>query len=125
MKKIVALAGLACIALGWLYVSSRDTAPPSEPVRMPHLSQPAGATPMPGMLRGGQVMAVVDLNSASLSQLQTLPGMTNDYAQKILAHRPYSSFADVERAGIPRDVVQGMTPPAIIKSTGVGLPASP
>jgi hypothetical protein len=81
--------------------------------------------PIRGMLRGGRVMAVVDLNSAPLSELQTLPGVTLDYAQKIVASRPFHSFADVERAGIPRGVVENMSPPAIIKSIETGPPPDP
>jgi len=61
----------------------------------------------------------VDLNSAPLSQLQTLPGMTGDYAEKIIAGRPFHGRADLERAGIPGAVIDGMSPPAMIKFAGV------
>jgi DNA uptake protein ComE-like DNA-binding protein len=60
--------------------------------------------------------AVVDLNSASLADLRTLPGMTLDYARKIVAGRPYRSFREVvERGGIPQAIVEQITPPAVIR----------
>ena len=86
--------------------------------------QPPANGPLPGMpLSGGREMAVVDLNSASVAQLQTLPGMTSDYARKIVAARPLLSVADVERARIARAVIEGMSPPATIRSVETGLPS--
>jgi hypothetical protein len=78
---------------------------------------PRGAGPAPpGLLRGGRTMAVIDLNTAQLADLQTLPGITPEYARKILAGRPYRSFRDVvEHAGIPQQVVDQISPPAIIR----------
>jgi hypothetical protein len=70
----------------------------------------------PGLLRGAKTMAVVDLNTAQLADLQTLPGITAEYARKIMAGRPYHSFRDVvEHAGIPQQVVDQISPPAIIR----------
>jgi hypothetical protein len=71
----------------------------------------------PGFLRGGRTIAVVDLNTAQLADLQTLPGITPDYARRIMAGRPYRSFHDVvERAGIPQQIVDQISPPAIIRT---------
>jgi DNA uptake protein ComE-like DNA-binding protein len=54
----------------------------------------------------------VDLNSAALDQLQTLPGITRDYATRIVAGRPYRVFSDaVTRAGIPAAIVNELRPP--------------
>jgi competence protein ComEA len=70
----------------------------------------------PGLLRGGRTVAVVDLNTAPLAALQTLPGITPDYARKIMAGRPYRSFREVvEHTGIPQQVVDQISPPAIIR----------
>jgi DNA uptake protein ComE-like DNA-binding protein len=77
-------------------------------------------------------MAVVDLNMAPLADLQTLPGITPDYARKIMAGRPYRSFRDVaEHTGIPQQVVDQISPPAIIRvveersSPGPEAPSAP
>jgi DNA uptake protein ComE-like DNA-binding protein len=70
-------------------------------------------------------MAVIDLNTASVEQLQTLPEITADYARKIVAGRPYKERSDLERAGIPRDVASRIGPPAIIKSVGPPPPKGP
>jgi hypothetical protein len=75
----------------------------------------------------------VDLNSAALDQLQTLPGITSEYATRIVAGRPYRVFSDVvTRAGIPAAIVDQLSPPATIRfvehatsTTEPGLPAKP
>jgi hypothetical protein len=69
----------------------------------------------PAVPRVVRTFAVVDLNSASLADLQTLPGMKFDYAQKIIAGRPYRSFREVVERGIPPAIVDEITPPAVIR----------
>ena len=96
------------------------TPPPFPNGRMPGGRLPPGARGTdavpPGLLRGAKTMAVVDLNTAQLADLQTLPGITPEYARKIMAGRPYHSFRDVvEHAGIPQQVVDQISPPAIIR----------
>jgi competence protein ComEA len=87
----------------------------ANPNALPPTAGPAGP-PLPmGPMR---TMAVIDLNSASVEQLQTLPGITADYARKIVAGRPYKERKDLERAGIPHEVAERIGPPAMIKSVG-------
>jgi DNA uptake protein ComE-like DNA-binding protein len=51
----------------------------------------------------------VDLNNASLAELQKLPTMTEAEAKKIIANRPYKSKGElVTRAGLPMGVYQAI-----------------
>lgn len=52
----------------------------------------------------------VDLNSATQQELETLPGVGEAIAKKIIAGRPYSSAADLSRAGVPDGTIQKITP---------------
>jgi competence protein ComEA len=51
----------------------------------------------------------VDLNNASLEELKTLPTVSEEYAKKIIAHRPYKSKGElVTKAGLPEGVYQAV-----------------
>jgi hypothetical protein len=77
---------------------------------------PLAGGPRSGLpLRVGPRFDGVDLNTASLSQLETVPGMTADYAHKIIAGRPFHSRSDLVRAGIPQAAFERMSPPAYLK----------
>jgi hypothetical protein len=81
--------------------------------------------PGPGAFPPGAIVreqAVVDLNTASLTEIETLPGITPDYARKIIAGRPYQKIDDLTRAGIPRQIVEEISPPAVIRLTERGSP---
>lgn len=46
--------------------------------------------------RGGAQPAQVDINSASLKELRTLPGIGQAYSKKIIEHRPYKSVEELQ-----------------------------
>src|SRR5271167_5179572 len=61
-------------------------------------NQASGATPK------------VDLNSASAKDLETLPGVGEATAKKIIAGRPYSSASDLSKAGVSAATIKKITP---------------
>jgi len=68
---------------------------------------------------------VIELNTATLAEIETIPGITPDYARKIIAGRPYQSIADLARTGIPRSILDDISPPAIIRTNRMGTPSTP
>lgn len=48
----------------------------------------------------------LDLNTATLAQLQELPGVGEATAQKIIAGRPYKSVDELIKAGVPKATVE-------------------
>jgi len=121
----IAIVALVAACAYLLVARSRSASP--EPGFTPFQSAPPPkaappAPPNPSGLAMGRQMAVVDLNSASLAELETLPEITPEYARKIIAGRPYQAMSEVERAGIPRQILEQISPPAIIRLTGRGIP---
>ncbi len=47
----------------------------------------------------------VDLNSASQSELEALPGVGPTLARRIIENRPYSSVSDLSKAGVPAGTI--------------------
>ena len=68
--------------------------------------------------------AKVDLNSASQSQLEALPGVGAATAKKIIAGRPYSSPADLSKAGVPAKTVTSITP-MVMAGGAAATPSAP
>src|SRR5262245_62763022 len=62
-----------------------------------------------------QSSAKIDLNSATEAQLESLPGVGPAMAKKIIAGRPYSSVADLKRAGIPESTIERLKSSAIVE----------
>jgi hypothetical protein len=93
--------------------------PPIQPgtvSRPPPIPGKIDTTSRPPFGGGVHTQAVIDLNSAPVSALVTLPGITQEYAKLIVAHRPYRDRTDLEKAGLPHDVVEKLGPPAMIRS---------
>lgn len=51
----------------------------------------------------------LDINSASFSDIQNLPGISSSMAARIFAGRPYRDLDDLRADGIPLNVVQGLS----------------
>ena len=50
----------------------------------------------------------LDINSASFSDIQNLPGITSSMAARIFAGRPYRNLNDLRADGIPLNVAAGL-----------------
>ncbi len=57
----------------------------------------------------------VDLNSASAEELQTLPGIGEVHARKIIDTRPHKTLADLAGAGVPASTIEKLKPLAEVK----------
>ncbi len=92
------------------FPAARGGPPPRPPAGQRQGGSPTGFTM-------GPEQKVVELNSASLAEIETLPGITKDYAKKIIAGRPYRKIEDLERVGIPHKLLEDISPPAVIRFT--------
>jgi hypothetical protein len=52
----------------------------------------------------------VNLNTASETDLESLPGVGPATAKKIIAGRPYAAIADLAKAGVPKNTIEKITP---------------
>jgi hypothetical protein len=62
----------------------------------------------------------VDLNAATERELDALPGIGPPTAKKIIAGRPYSSVADLARAGISKRQIDQITPLVTVSAPSSG-----
>ena len=68
--------------------------------------------------------AKVDLNTASQKDLEALPGVGATTAKKIIAGRPYSSVADLKKAGIPKGTIDKIKGQVTVSASAGSAPAS-
>lgn len=77
-------------------------------------AQATATTPAPAAKKkaAGKVApaAPVDLNSASEADLEKVPGIGAATAKKIVANRPYSSTADLSKAGLSAKAIKSLSP---------------
>ena len=52
----------------------------------------------------------VNLNTASETELEALPGIGPATAKKIISGRPYATAADLAKAGVPKSTIDKITP---------------
>jgi len=67
----------------------------------------------------------VDLNTASLKELEELPGVGEATAKKIVAGRPYSSVDDLSKAGVSKSTIEKLRPSATVSAAAARAPAAP
>jgi competence protein ComEA len=67
----------------------------------------------------------VDLNTATQAQLEALPGVGAATAKKIIAGRPFSSVADLSRAGVSAKTITKITPLVTVSGGAPAAPVSP
>jgi DNA uptake protein ComE-like DNA-binding protein len=60
--------------------------------------------------RGGPRVNKIDLNTCTLEQLQNLPGVGAAMGAHIMAGRPYRSFDDLVRDGVPLSTIEQIRP---------------
>ena len=102
LAAVLTLALVACLALA----GAQETKPKSK-------EAPTG--PVTG--------ALVDLNSATTGQLQELPGITEEYAHKIIDGRPYAKKTDLmKKKIIPQTIYSQIADHVIAKRTSKKLP---
>jgi hypothetical protein len=104
MRTILGLA-LAVTLAGWApSVAAQQPAPAA-----PATSKKAPASP-------------VNLNTATQAQLEALPGVGTATAKKIIAGRPYTSVADLSKAGVPKGTIDKIS--GMVTTGGAPAPAA-
>ncbi len=97
-------------------VSGAAAAPAASSKTASSKSSAAPATP---------AAAPVDLNTASLKDLEELPGVGEATAKKIVAGRPYSSVDDLAKAGVSKSTIEKLRPAATVSGAAAArAPAS-
>ena len=68
---------------------------------------------------------LLDLNTASEKELEGLKGVGPATAKKIIAGRPYSSVADLSKAGVPEKTIEGIKPFVTVGKPAAAPSAAP
>jgi hypothetical protein len=111
------LQGLLCSATVALAVSlSMTGAHASEATKTVNTAKAVTKSAVPG--------AKVDINSASQAELEKLPGVGAVTAKKIIAGRPYTSAADLSKAGLSAKTIEKIKPLVAVGAVPSAAPAA-
>jgi len=69
--------------------------------------------------------ALVDLNSATEQELEALPGVGPAIAKKIIAGRPYTSTADLMKAGVSKATIDKINSMVTVRAAASASPRPP
>jgi DNA uptake protein ComE-like DNA-binding protein len=105
-------AGLSAKGIQKLSSMVTVSGAPAAPAAPMAPAAPAKASKAAAAPAGGPV----DLNAGTQKQLESLPGVGPATAKKIIAGRPYSTVADLSRAGVSAKVIQQITPMVTVSS---------
>ena len=124
------LLKMALVALALLAPATSLRAQETEPPRKVASKSAKGATEAKAKANAAKVKArvkakaeadakAIDINSATKDQLKTLPGITDAYADKIIAGRPYLSKAFLVTKNIlPNDLFQTLRKRIVARQPG-------
>lgn len=91
-------------------------------------AQVAGSAPAPAAKKKapGKIAptAPVDLNAASEADLEKVPGIGAATAKKIVTNRPYSSTAELSKAGMSAKAIKSLSPMVTTGATAVPAAAA-
>ena len=92
----------------------------------PAMADDAKPAPAPKKTATTKKVALVDINSASQSQLEALPGVGKDYCHHIIMGRPYENTEQlVEREILPQETYDKIKDRIVAKAAKKPAPKKP
>jgi len=101
------------VTVGTAGAATHAAAPAEKPAKGSRASAPSPSAAGP-----------VDLNSASQKDLEALPAVGAVTAKKIIAGRPYSTVADLSKAGVSAKTIETITPLVTVGRAPASAPSS-